>query len=349
MASVQFIYQQVPTIIQVNEGDSFKHVAEKFAQKAKVALQTVYFIGNGRIIQENAVIKDLLKESNSVSLLVKSYNEEEEGIVYVDSKEVICPECNGPCRFKVENYQIELSNCKNGHLIKDIKLGEFQNKQKINYTNIICQICKEKNKGEATDHKFNYCLNCDKDLCILCAYKHDKSHKIIEHDKKNYTCLKHNELYSKYCLDCNKNICISCEDEHGNHDTESFSSIIPDINKIKKNQKELNDSINLLNQKMKQITDELTGNLEALYKINDNVIKSFESQNRNYEILKNVNEINYHDQIIIDDINSIVNNNKLINIIQMYNKIKGFQNIETIYTKEGQSKNQNIILYQKII
>ena len=98
---------------------------------------------------------------------------------------------------------------------------------------------------------------------------------------------------------------------------------------------------------MKQITDELTGNLEILYKINEDAIKSFESQNRNYEILKNVNEINYHDQIIIDDINSIVNNNKLINIIQMYNKIKGFQNIETIYTKEGQSKNQNIIPISK--
>ena len=52
MASIQFIYQQVPTIIQANEGDSFKHVAEKFAQKAKVALQTVYFIGNGRIMHE---------------------------------------------------------------------------------------------------------------------------------------------------------------------------------------------------------------------------------------------------------------------------------------------------------
>ena len=129
-----------------------------------------------------------------------------------------------------------------------MKLKEFQNNQKVNYTNIVCDFCKERNKGAATDHKFNFCLTCNKNICIICSdgNNHDKTHKIISHDNKNYTCLKHNELFSKYCLDCKKNICITCEDEHTSHKTESFSNIMPDINLIKNSQKELKNSINFL-------------------------------------------------------------------------------------------------------
>ena len=338
MASIEFIYQQIPTIIQANRYDSFKNITEKFAQKVNVELKTVYFIGNGIIIPENALINDLLKESNSATILVKPYNEGEDRTIFVDSKEIICPECQEPCRFQIENYKIKLSDCKNGHYIQNIKFEEFQSKQNVNYTNIICSDCKVANKGESTDYKFDYCLACNKNLCILCGYKHDKNHKIIDHDNKCYTCLKHNEIFSKYCLDCKKNICFTCEDEHGNHEMESFEKIMPDINKIKNDQKILKDSINLLKQKMKDITDELIGNLEAIYKINEQMIKLFENQKRNYEILKNVNEINFHNKIIIDDINNITQNNKLIDIIQLYHKMKDIQNFEIINTGTEQKK-----------
>ena len=342
MASIRFIYKQVPFTIQANENDIFKNIAEKFAQKSNIDLETVSFEANEGNIQENTVIKDLIKESNEITITVNKTKEEEINGILVDSKEVICPECKEPCRFQIENYKVKLSNCKNGHLIENIKIKDFAKKQKINYANIICDSCKNANKGEATNQQFNYCLTCDKNLCLMCGYNHDKTHNIINHDNKNYTCLKHNELFSKYCLDCKKNICIKCEDEHIIHKTESFSSILPDIKQMKNNQKELKDSINFLAHKMKEITDELIGNLEVLCKINDNLIKVFENQNRNYQILKNGNEINVHNKVIIDDINNIVKNNNLSGIAEIYNKMKEIKPIEAKKIDEEQKKDQYI-------
>ena len=119
MATIKFIYQQEAIVIEANENDLFKDVAEQFAQRANVDLKKVYFYGGAEIIQPNVVIKDLMKLSNEISILVQIYDDDEEEAqtVLVDSKEVICPECKEPCRFQIENYKIKLSNCKNGHLI----------------------------------------------------------------------------------------------------------------------------------------------------------------------------------------------------------------------------------------
>ena len=340
MASIKFIYKQIPFDIHANENDLFKDVIEKFAQKSNVDLKTVYFTADGGIIQGNPIIKEILKNSKEKSILVQMYDEDENEKVYIESKEIICPECKEPCRFQMDNYKIKLSNCKNGHIAENIKLKEFQNKQKVNYTDIICDICKENNKGDSTDYQFKYCLTCKKNLCILCDYKHDKTHKVINHDNKYYICSKHNDKFSKFCVDCQKNICIACEDEHVTHKTESFSNIMLDINQIRNNQKEIKASINLLNEKMKEIVDEITENLEALYKINENMIKLFENRNRNYQILKNANDINFHNKLIIDEINNISNNEKLMDIIHIYNKMKDIQIQENISIKKEQTKIQ---------
>ena len=349
MSFIEFRFLEIesPIKIQINENDLFKGAMEKFAQKARIDPNKVIFLCGGEIINENTLNKQLLKNKNNAIVIVQSIEEDDNQVVYVDSLEVICPECKEPCIFQIDNFRIKLSNCKNGHIVNNVKLKEFKNKQKINYTNIICDICKNNNKGNAQEHKFNYCITCKKNLCLLCGYTHDKSHKLINHDKKNYTCLKHNELFSKYCNDCNQNICIACEDEHGYHKLESFSNIMPDIEQTKKNQKDLKDSINLLDNIIKQISDEIKGNLEELYKINDNIIKTYESQNKNYQIFKNVNEINLYNKIIIDEINNISNNRKLENIIQIYNAINGINNSENISKNDEQKENKYLIPISK--
>ena len=117
---------------------------------------------------------------------------------------------------------------------------------------------------------------------------------------------------------------------------------MPDINLIKNSQKELKNSINFLSQKMKEITNEIVGNLETLYKINEDIIiKLSESQNRNYQILKNGNEINFYNKKIIDDINNIAKNNKLSQIIEIYNQMKDTNNMET--KKDEEKSNSQCI------
>ena len=110
MAYIKFIYQQIPFTIQANQNDLFKNIAEKFAQKANVDLETVSFEGDEGAIQENEVIKDLVKQSNEITITVNTNNEEGTKRILVDSKEVICPECKEPCRFQIENYKVRDSN-----------------------------------------------------------------------------------------------------------------------------------------------------------------------------------------------------------------------------------------------
>jgi len=35
------------------------------------------------------------------------------------SKEIICPECQEPCKLRINNFKLELFDCKNNHLIKN--------------------------------------------------------------------------------------------------------------------------------------------------------------------------------------------------------------------------------------
>lgn len=84
----------------------------------------------------------------------------------------------------MENYQIKLYGCENGHIINNISVNDFNKTQYIDESKIICDICKSANKKEQYNKVFNYCKVCKQKLCPLCKSKHNKSHIIIDYDKK---------------------------------------------------------------------------------------------------------------------------------------------------------------------
>ena len=65
--------------------------------------------------------------------------------------------------------------------------------------------------------------------------------------------------------------------------------------------------------------------MDIYYNIYNNIIKNYNSENINYEILYNINEFNKYNNNIIKDIKEIINykniNNKFNNIINIYNKM----------------------------
>ena len=160
-------------------------------------------------------------------------------------------------------------------------------------------------------------------LCPLCKSRHNKDHIIIDYNKRNIICNIHNDFYVKYCTECNKDICYKCKDDHRNHNKIDYEDIIHD----NENNNELSNYID----KLYNIIDEIIGKLKKIkdnMKIYNNISnKIIENDNRNYETLKNKNEfINFNNKIIAD-IKKILNNNnineKLQNIISIYNKING--------------------------
>ena len=112
----------------------------------------------------------------------------------IKSKYVICPECKENILINIDNFKVNFHDCKNNHNIYKA-LNEFEETQKINLNNIICNICNTNNKGNTHNNEFYICNTCNKNICPLCKLNHDKSHIIINYEDKNYICDKHNEPF----------------------------------------------------------------------------------------------------------------------------------------------------------
>ena len=129
---------------------------------------------------------------------------------------------------------VQFVNCKNGHIIEDIKLNEFVNKQNIDISEIKCDNCKEKNKSNTKNNEMYICNECNMNLCPLCKSIHDKSHIIINYENKNYICKEHNETFVKYCYDCEIDLCLSCINGHKNHKIISYEDKLINMKNLRK-------------------------------------------------------------------------------------------------------------------
>jgi len=260
-------------------------------------------------------------EDKRIKVVISLLNEENQEHAFYKSKEIICPKCNEPCLYKLENHLIKLYDCINNHITDNIKINDFPNTQIINTSNIICTICKEKN------NEIYRCLICANNLCPSCKINHDSNHNIIKYEQKNYICHKHNDSFIKYCKDCKLNLCIMCEKEHKDHSTVNFGELVPDINKLKEKLSEFKFSIDIFNDKVKFIIkklNEIIKTLNIYYKIQNDMIDNYNLKEKNYTLLQNLNEININNEIFeeIKNINEIQNiKNQIFHMIDLSDKI----------------------------
>ena len=117
-----------------------------------------------------------------------------------------------------------------------------------------------------------------------------------------------------------------CEDEHKNHKIIIYRDIFHGLNEIKENINKFKEEINKFKENVNNIINILNitmDNIDIYYKKNYDIMKNFEIRHKNYQILKNLNEIK--NNFIINDIKEIINdydfNNKFKNIYKLYNKI----------------------------
>jgi hypothetical protein len=144
-------------------------------------------------------------------------------------------------------------------------LDDFKEYQKIDLSKIICDNCKNENKGNTYDNKFYTCLNCQNNLCVLCNY-----------DQRNFICPMHFKSYFEYCLNCKINICFICKKAHINHKLKSFNNIISNPDDKRADLDKLKNEINIFNNHVKKIIsglNQLMENMENYYKIFDNIFK----------------------------------------------------------------------------
>ena len=358
MAEVVFNFNGQKTIIQCNKDEKMENICKRFVSKVNESIDTVLFLYGGQSInsslnfEEHAQNED--KKRNKMDILVSSTNEEnlEE---LKDSKDIICPECKETCLMSIEDYKVNLYGCKNGHKTKDILINLFENLQKINYKNIICNSCNN-NRNETYNNEFYLCT-CGVKLCPICKRSHEKNyvknsnmiknqnsdyirHKIYRYDEKNYRCNIHTDQYISYCKRCNENICILCQTEkHKDHESLLLSEIMPKeedifilINDIKTKVDKVKNDIQKIEEIFKQIKVFIEKTSEIILKM----LKNYSVDNRNYHIIENIYAIKKSD--FMNDINQLYKeksfNNKLNYLSNIYDKIN--------------SKNE-IILRYKII
>jgi len=215
MIEVLFIYETQNIKIQCNIENKLKDVTTKLKFKINEENNNdLFYVYNGDKINEELTLKQILnnKNVNQIKILVFNNNDEENEKKII-SNEIICPQCKENILINLRDYQINLYDCKNGHKFENILLNEFENLQKIDLSQIICDNCTVNNKSNVFNQKFFMCIKCGMNLCPLCKAKHDQNHPIINYNDKNFICKKHNDKFIQYCKQCKENICFLCKNE----------------------------------------------------------------------------------------------------------------------------------------
>ena len=341
MVDIEFNYNQRITVVQAKLDEPFQNIIKHYLQKSSLQPGSVYFLANGNQIKnpQNEVkffADDFIKQNKKMQILVNMLNpdQKDKGPVIVKAKDIICPDCKEPCRITIENYKIKLYECVNRHETRNIKITDFENTQKVNESEIICGDCKDNNKGNCQGNSFfYYCINCKKNLCLLCKTNHDINHYIILHDQKNYICLQHNESLIKYCKQCKKNICFACED-HEEHDSLSFEKLKPKIEEKQKILIQVKSWIDEINLEVKKVIEQLNGFAETIneyYEINKRIVENYDIKRRNFQVLQNINEIN-NNNIIFERLKSINDikdlKSKIYDIIDLFKNFNENNNIK---------------------
>ena len=211
MGEVVFNFEGINTSIQCNIGDKMKDIINKYLAKVnKHRFTDFYYLYNGtRIDKEltfNEQSNELDKDRKKMNILVTKIYEDINENKYIVSKEIICPDCKENTLLDIKNFIIDLHDCKNNHESNNILINKFQETQMINLSQIICDICKQNNRGHTHNNEFYICNNCGKKLCPLCKAIHNPNHNIINYEDKNYLCKKHNDTFIKYCKTCKENM-----------------------------------------------------------------------------------------------------------------------------------------------
>ena len=324
MTEIIFNYCGAETTIQSKEDENFKEISKRFLTKRLLEEDNIFYIYNGNQINENLNFKEIANEvdktRNKMTILVYDNNKCLNQPFLVSSRETICPTCKDNSFIEVNNYKIKLYGCHKNHIESNIFLKNFEDSQKIDISKIKCNNC-EANKSNTYKNELYLCLNCNINICPLCKIKHDKNHVIINYDLRNYICHQHNENFTKYCNDCNLNYCIKCDSEHRSHKSIYFGEIVPEDN----TNEELAKSIIKIKGEIQNIIDKLNNIVNSLEVYNNINKKINDIKNRNYITLKNISELKKFNKIIINDINTIINENdmnkKFENLMIIYDKI----------------------------
>ena len=355
MATAEFNYKGKVTSILCSENEKMEEICKRFATKIQTDITNLIFLYSGNTINLHNSLSQIMnnidKQRKVVSILVNTINTitKTKTITNLIKSDIpICPECSETIKFDVNNYQIYLSECRNGHS-KFLPINEYEKTQYIDLNKIICKSCGT-NKNKVYDNKMYMCYTCNSVLCPLCKNNHDKKHAVVNYDFKNFLCERHYESYNSYCSYCKVNLCLRCQKYHQEQNIISFGNIFPEKDELLVKLEETKKVIDVFKKDIKEIIKKLNTvkeNIEILYDIYYKMITKFDSRKRNYETFMSINSFNtnmvFQAVQQINQTNTNINNlNNNFQAVQQINQTQDTnQKIQSILSMYNQMKQQN--------
>ena len=347
MTEIIFYYKGIKTSIQGKKDVSMKNIFEAFKNKMKINDDIkLIFEFNHEIINEEILLEKFISVNqiitNKIEIFVKEKNEFETKNL---SEEVICPECMQETSIINITEDKILLKCNQDHTI-EIKKTEFKKSQMIIKQRIQCE-CKYN-----SDNTKRFCLTCNKDLCTFCEKNHinkNNKHIIIDYTQKNYFCLEHNlskNQFIGYCETCKKDLCWICYDFHRNHQIGELKEIYYFKDKLNAKHKAFSSIMKKLEKQFEELKKQMD-NFRSTNEMNENIIKNYNIENRNYTKLNNykiIYEKNFNLQKInkmVKYLNNITKNNNNFQEINVNNNLSKSKNEEMIKKHNQEIKECN--------
>ena len=160
--NVFFTYNGMKIEIQWKKADKIKNIINRFCSKVNLdKTKLYYYLYNGNKINEELKFEETINKNDKIiKILVIEENKIIKNENIKEINEIICPECGENILIKIEYYRMNMYKCKNNHNRDNISIDELNNITKIDISKIICNECKENNKGNTYKNKFYQCLTC---------------------------------------------------------------------------------------------------------------------------------------------------------------------------------------------
>ena len=341
MVEIEIKYKDESISLHCNENDILKNILEKSNKKILPDISSLYFLYSGNIIEINSsfcqLAKKIDKERKKMNILV--YDLEQKNEKCYISPNPICGMCGQNVKIKLIDYKVVIYPCVNGHKDKILFLKDYETIKNLYFLKKLkCDVCHE------NDIKYFYCFNCKYKLCSSCKEKHQSEHSIINYENINYICPEHKDPFVSYCNKSFKNLCLLCIQANNAYENILYEKIPLNIDEHKIKIKEIKKYINKFNKEVEEIIRKLNNVLKSMniyFSIIEDMINNYNIKKTNYEIINNINEIDY--DIIkkdLTDINNEINEGKKVNeIIKINNKMEKIFNFKYLIDLRADDNN----------
>lgn len=111
MFNIHFNYEGENLVIQCQKNEKMKEIFNKFIEKRRIDITSVYFIYSGNIIENDElileqVINEVDKKRNEINVIVTNKKVDMPKSSLEKSEEIICPECKEDANICFKNYKI---------------------------------------------------------------------------------------------------------------------------------------------------------------------------------------------------------------------------------------------------